>query len=56
MKKCKGFFKNSIVFISILIFGMVACKQDKQASLNSVDVLIANEDQLTQIIIYDVFT
>lgn len=40
----------------ILVFGMVACKQEKQAPLDKVDLIINNEDQLTQIIIYDVFT
>ena len=56
MKKYKVVFKKSIVCCLILVFGIVACKQEKQVALNPVDVLIANEDQLTQIIIYDVFT
>ncbi|MFM1929491.1 MAG: hypothetical protein RL387_819 [Bacteroidota bacterium] len=40
----------------ILVFGMAACKQEKQVPLDKVDLIINNEDQLTQIIIYDVFT
>ena len=38
---------------SIILF---ACNQRENKKLDSVDVLINNEDQLTQIIIYDVFT
>jgi hypothetical protein len=39
-----------------MAFLVVSCSQTKQAPLNEVDVLINNEDQLTQVIIYDVFT
>jgi hypothetical protein len=40
----------------LLVIGMTACKQEKLAPLDKVDLIINNEDQLTQIIIYDVFT
>ena len=39
-----------------LVLGVIACKQEKSAPLDKVDLIINNEDQLTQIIIYDVFT
>ncbi len=39
-----------------LVLGVTACKQEKSAPLDKVDLIINNEDQLTQIIIYDVFT
>ena len=39
-----------------LVLGVAACKQEKSAPLDKVDLIINNEDQLTQIIIYDVFT
>ena len=42
--------------VLVLVFGLSACKQTKQAPLDKVDLIINNEDQLTQIIIYDVFT
>jgi len=40
----------------VLVIGMTACKQEKLVPLDKVDLIINNEDQLTQIIIYDVFT
>jgi hypothetical protein len=39
-----------------MAFFLVSCSQNKPAPLNEVDLLINNEDQLTQVIIYDVFT
>jgi len=42
--------------VLVLVFGLTACKQTKQVPLDKVDLIINNEDQLTQIIIYDVFT
>jgi hypothetical protein len=39
-----------------MAFLLVSCSQNKPAPLNEVDLLINNEDQLTQVIIYDVFT
>ena len=48
--------KQLIGAVFILFFVMTACKQTKQAPLDKVDLIINNEDQLTQIIIYDVFT
>ena len=40
----------------VIAFFLVSCSQNKPAPLNEVDLLINNEDQLTQVIIYDVFT
>ena len=48
--------KQIFAIAFILFFAMTACKQTKQAPLDKVDLIINNEDQLTQIIIYDVFT
>jgi len=51
--------KIKLVIISTVLFVSVffaACTQKKQEAFNPVDVLIHNEDQLTQVIIYDVFT
>jgi hypothetical protein len=45
-----------LVSIVFLIFTLSACNKPETKKLDSVDVLINNEDQLTQIIIYDVFT
>jgi len=42
--------------LMVIAFFLVSCSQNKPAPLNEVDVLINNEDQLTQVIIYDVFT
>jgi hypothetical protein len=39
-----------------MAFLLVSCTQNKPAPLNEVDLLINNEDQLTQVIIYDVFS
>ena len=49
--------KKSIILVSMgMMLFMSACKVEKIVPLQPVDVLINNEDQLTQIIIYDVFT
>jgi len=50
--------KISIAGCSLVLmaFLLVSCSQNKPAPLNEVDLLINNEDQLTQVIIYDVFT
>lgn len=50
--------KNFIACCSLVLmaFLLVSCSQNKPAPLNEVDLLINNEDQLTQVIIYDVFT
>ena len=49
----KKFFMSAAL---MLLLGIAACKQEKLAPLDKVNLLINNEDQLTQIIIYDVFT
>lgn len=48
VKKYLGLVVVSILFLT--------CSQKKQVAINEVDVLINNEDQLTQVIIYDIFT
>ena len=53
MKKKFGCMASIFLLASIILF---ACNQRENKKLDSVDVLINNEDQLTQIIIYDVFT
>ena len=47
---------NACVSLLLMAFFLVSCSQNKPAPLNEVDLLINNEDQLTQVIIYDVFT
>jgi hypothetical protein len=46
--------------LSVLLMAFIcllfACKSEKKASVSEADVLHNNQDQLTQIIIYDVFT
>lgn len=51
----KNIFKSywSILFISSFF---LSCSGKKPVVLNEVEVLVNNEDQLTQVIIYDVFT
>jgi hypothetical protein len=53
MKKKYRIILSLYTIASILFF---ACNKPQLKKLDSVDVLINNEDQLTQIIIYDVFT
>jgi hypothetical protein len=50
----KNLLKMSVVMTTAVL--MFACSVQKQKALDPVDVLIHNEDQLTQVIIYDVFT
>ena len=52
MKYKYGFF-ISFAFLMIIV---ISCNKPEIKKLDSVEVLINNEDQLTQIIIYDVFT
>ena len=51
----KNIFKSywSVLFISLFL---LSCSVKKPVALNEVEVLVNNEDQLTQVIIYDVFT
>jgi len=51
--KTKFGFLLMIAFLMIIVS---SCNKPETKKLNGVDVLINNEDQLTQIIIYDVFT
>ena len=50
----KKLFSKAIVFACLLTIG--GCNSKPTQKLSSVDVLLGNEDQLTQVIIYDVFT
>jgi len=45
-----------LLMIALLMIIVSSCNKPETKKLNGVDVLINNEDQLTQIIIYDVFT
>jgi membrane-associated phospholipid phosphatase len=50
----KKLFSKAIAIACLL--AMVGCNSKSTQQLSSVDVLLENEDQLTQVIIYDVFT
>lgn len=51
------YFIKRIYRVSFLLFLLSACRQKKDTSiLSSVDIINQNEDLLTQVIIYDVFT
>ena len=52
MKKKYGILT---VFLALFIIVFAGCTQPQKKNLDAVDVIINNEDQLTQIIIYDVF-
>ena len=47
---------NPLVTLSVVILLLYACGNKKNEPINEVDILHNNQDQLTQIIIYDVFT
>lgn len=49
-----NFFRKGIV-VGILVSAL-GCNTKQSGDISPVDVLLANEDQLTQVIIYDVFT
>lgn len=49
----KKHFRNTILVAVVLL---LSCGKNKQVSVSDADVLHNNQDQLTQIIIYDVFT
>ena len=51
----KNFIKE-FCFFSLLILLITSCQQKKAVKLSDAEILHQNEDQLTQIIIYDVFT
>jgi len=50
----KKLFSKAIAIACLL--AMVGCNSKSTQQLSAVDVLLGNEDQLTQVIIYDVFT
>ncbi|MDB5211707.1 MAG: vanadium-dependent haloperoxidase, partial [Sediminibacterium sp.] len=50
MKQSSSFF---VVFVLVACFG---CRQKNTAKLDDAEILHRNQDMLTQVIIYDVFT
>jgi hypothetical protein len=58
MKKsttCKNLLMR-VILISFVIFLISSCTRKQSLKLTDVDILHQNQDQLTQVIIYDVFT
>lgn len=45
-----------LLFFFVCIISFISCKERKKFNVDNVNILHANQDQLTQIIIYDVFT
>lgn len=45
-----------LVLIAIVIFSISSCKQKESKQLSETEILHQNQDKLTQVIIYDVFT
>lgn len=52
---CKN-FRMKAILASLAIFALSSCHQKKSIKLTDADILHQNLDQLTQVIIYDVFT
>ena len=42
--------------VAFVLMGLIGCSRSEKQSADPVDILLKNEDQLTQVIIYDVFT
>jgi hypothetical protein len=53
MKFTRAFYLLLHFFIIVILF---SCKQNNNVDIDRVDVLHQNQDQLTEVIIYDVFT
>src|SRR6476619_7425316 len=49
-------FKTTLVAASLLIMAGMGCKGKSAAKMEAAEVIHRNQDMLTQIIIYDVFT
>jgi len=47
---------SNICFVAIVLFVFSGCGRSEKPLTDPVDILLKNEDQLTQVIIYDVFT
>lgn len=47
---------KQIVFLALLILTVAGCTQKKASQLSETEILHQNQDKLTQVIIYDVFT
>ena len=45
-----------LIFLTVIAILLVACNQTQVATINNTEILHENEDKLTQLIIYDVFT
>jgi hypothetical protein len=52
----KKVYKLSASFILLVIFFLLGCKSSNQKKIVGTEVLHQNQDELTQVIIYDVFT
>ena len=50
-----NFFKNLIYLLTVVCL-FIACKQGKAPVIDNAEIIHQNEDQLTQMIIYDVFS
>ena len=50
--------KNLISALCVLVcsISLFSCREEKKVTINDAELLHQNEDQLTQIIIYDVFS
>jgi len=52
-------YKNAglkVVFLSCLVFSALSCQRKQVRKISDIDILHQNQDQLTQVIIYDVFS
>jgi hypothetical protein len=47
---------KSLALITIFIFSISSCKQKESKQLSETEILHQNQDKLTQVIIYDIFT
>jgi hypothetical protein len=49
-------FRMTIIVLSILLLALTSCNRKQSVRLPDVEIIHRNQDQLTQVIIYDVFT
>jgi hypothetical protein len=52
----KRFYKNPAIYILLICASVCSCTHKNNLPINDAEVLNQNEDQLTHVIIYDVFT
>jgi hypothetical protein len=48
--------KSNLLMLIFLIIALNSCKNEKKNKLTDIEILHQNQDQLTQVIIYDIFT